>query len=81
MGTRLRREDAEGSEGKVDGPSGDEYKVSVTGLAFFVICLDRQSADWLTAFANRVEIIHPSHTTVRTVRYTAVQFLGQIIFS
>ena len=30
---------------------------------------------------NRVEIIHPSHTTVRTVRYTAVQFLGQIIFS
>ena len=26
---------------------------------------------------NRVEIIHPSHTTVRTVRYTAVQFFGQ----
>ena len=22
------------------------------GLAFFVICLDRQSADWLTAFAT-----------------------------
>ena len=34
-----------------------------------------------TNVANRVEIIHPSHTTVRTVRYTAVQFLGQIIFS
>jgi hypothetical protein len=26
---------------------------------------------------NRVEIIHPSHTTVRTVRYTAVRFFGQ----
>ena len=52
MGTRLRREGSEGSEGKVDGLSGDEYKVSVTGLAFFVICLDRQSADWLTAFAT-----------------------------
>ena len=51
MGTRLRREGTEGSEGKVDGLSGDEYIVSVTGLAFFVICLDRQSADWLTAFA------------------------------
>ena len=52
MGMCQRREDAEGSEGKVDGLSGDEYKVSVTGLAFFVICLDRQSADWLTAFAT-----------------------------
>lgn len=49
MGTRLRRE---GTDVKVDGLSGDEYKVSVTGLAFFVICLDRQSADWLTAFAT-----------------------------
>ena len=34
-----------------------------------------------TIVANRVEIIHPSHTTVRTVRYTAVQFFGQIIIS
>ena len=33
-------------------PSGNAYEVSVTGLAFFVICLDRQSADWLTAFAT-----------------------------
>ena len=52
MGMCQRREGSEGSEGKVDGLSGDEYKVSVTGLAFFVICLDRQSADWLTAFAT-----------------------------
>ena len=40
----------------------------------------RVSFRHLTSY-NRVEIIHPSHTTVRTVRYTAVQFLGQIIFS
>ena len=61
--------------------SGDEYEVSVTGFTFSVIGHNKHSADWLAALANRVEIIHPSHTTVRTVRYTAVQFLGQIIFS
>jgi len=33
--------------------------------------------NWPPAVANRVEIIHPSHTTVRTVRYTAVRFFGQ----
>ena len=60
---------------------GNAYKVSVTGLTFSVIWQNNHSADWLAALANRVEIIHPSHTTVRTVRYTAVQFLGQIIFS
>ena len=26
---------------------GDEYEVSVTGLAFYVIWHDRHSADWL----------------------------------
>ena len=31
--------------------SGDEYKVSVTGLAFCVIWHDKHSGDWLTAFA------------------------------
>ena len=34
-------------------------------------------AEPATIVANRVEIIHPSHTTVRTVRYTAVRFFGQ----
>ena len=52
MGMRQRREGTEGSEGKVDGLSGDEYKVSVTGLVLWVIWHDRQSADWLTAFAT-----------------------------
>ena len=32
--------------------SGDEYKVSVTGLAFCVIWHDWHSGDWLTAFAS-----------------------------
>ena len=65
----------------VDCPSGDGYKISVTDSPFCVIWHDRHYGDWLAALAYRVEIIHPSHTTVRTVRYTAVQFLGQIIFS
>jgi len=32
--------------------SGDEYKVSVTGLAFCVIGLDWHSGDWLAALAS-----------------------------
>ena len=81
MGRRVLKFDGPLARGLWYRPIGDEYKVSVTGLAFCVIWHDKHSGDWLTAFANRVEIIHPSHTTVRTVRYTAVQFLGQIIFS
>ena len=36
----------------VDCPSGNTYKVSVTGLAFSVIWHDTHSGDWLTAFAT-----------------------------
>ena len=32
--------------------SGDEYKVSVTGLAFCVIWHNKHSGDWLTTFAT-----------------------------
>ena len=32
--------------------SGNAYKVSVTGLAFYVIWYDRHSADWLAALAS-----------------------------
>ena len=60
---------------------GNDYKVSVTGLPSRCLNHAKHSAELATGVANRVEIIHPSHTTVRTVRYTAVQFLGQIIFS
>ena len=31
--------------------TGDEHKVSVTGLAFYVIWYDKHSADWLAALA------------------------------
>ena len=31
---------------------GNAYKVSVTGLAFYVIWHDRHSADWLAALAS-----------------------------
>ena len=32
--------------------TGDEHKVSVTGLAFYVIWHDKHSADWLAALAS-----------------------------
>ena len=31
---------------------GNAYKVSVTGLAFYVIWYDNHSADWLAALAS-----------------------------
>ena len=36
----------------VDCPEGNAYKVSVTGLAFYVIWYDKHSADWLAALAS-----------------------------
>ena len=48
-------EGSEGSEGSKGGGialTGDEYEVSVTGLAFSVIWYDRHSADWLAALAS-----------------------------
>jgi len=35
-----------------DCPSGNAYKVSVTGLAFYVIEHEKHSADWLAALAT-----------------------------
>ena len=32
--------------------TGDEYKVSVTGLAFYVIWHEKHSADWLATLAS-----------------------------
>ena len=32
--------------------TGDEYKVSVTGLAFYVIWHEKHSANWLAALAS-----------------------------
>ena len=53
MGRRVLKFDgAFGPEGCGIALSGDEYKVSVTGLAFCVIWHDKHSGDWLTAFAT-----------------------------
>ena len=35
-----------------DCPAGNAYKVSVTGLAFYVIWHEKHSADWLSALAS-----------------------------
>ena len=36
----------------VDCPSGNAYKVSVTGFTFSIIRYDKYSADWLAALAS-----------------------------
>ena len=47
-------------------------------LAMCCLSPAKHSAEFATSGGiYRVEIIHPSHTTVRTVRYTAVRFFGQ----
>ena len=61
-----------------DCPMGNAYKVSVTDSPFCIIRHEKHYVDQPPPVAfHRVEIIHPSHTTVRTVRYTAVRFFGQ----
>ncbi len=53
---RLKKRGAAGAAGCVEGlwyrPLGDEYKVSVTGLAFCIIWYNNHSADWLVALAT-----------------------------
>ena len=51
MGRRVRKFDGLSGRGLWYRPAGDEYKVSVTGLAFYVIWHDKHSADWLAALA------------------------------
>jgi len=54
--------------------SGDEYKVSVMGLAFCVIWHDKHSADWLAALASPLSgcagLLHGKacHTILRSLR-------------
>ncbi len=52
MGRRVRKFDGPSGRGLWYRPLGDEYKVSVTGLAFYVIWYDKHSADWLAALAS-----------------------------
>ena len=48
----LREGSACGAEGGGLPLCGNAYKVSVTGLAFYVIWHDKHSADWLAALAS-----------------------------
>ena len=52
MGQKVRKFDGPSGRGLWYRPAGDEYKVSVTGLAFYVIWYDNHSADWLAALAS-----------------------------
>ena len=53
MGRRVLKFDgAFGPEGCGLTLCGNAYKVSVTGLAFFVIWHEKHSADWLAALAT-----------------------------
>ena len=52
MGRRVRKFDGPSGRGLWYRPQGDEYKVSVTELAFYVIWHDKHSADWLAVLAS-----------------------------
>ena len=52
MGRRVRKFDGPLGRGLWYRPLGDEYKVSVTGLAFCIIWHDKHSGNWLAALAT-----------------------------
>ena len=49
----LKLDGAFGPEGCGIALLGDEYEVSVTGLALWVIWHDTHAGDWLTAFTTK----------------------------
>ena len=51
-GRRVLKFDGLSGRGLWYRPSGNTYKVSVTGFTFCVIWHDRHSADWLAALAS-----------------------------
>ena len=52
-GRRVRKFDGPSGQGLWYRPQGDEYKVSVTELAFYVIWHDKHSADWLATLTTK----------------------------
>ena len=54
----------------VDCPSGNAYKVSVTGSPFCVIWHDRHSADWLAALASPFPAAPDFSTGKRVTRFS-----------
>ena len=59
-----------------------DYKVSVTGLAFYVIWHDKHSADWLAALASPYPASPDFHLKVkRLTMICASLMLLQIMFA
>ena len=52
MGRRVLKFDGLSGRGLWYRPTGNAYKVSVTGLAFYVIWHEKHSGDWLAALAS-----------------------------
>ena len=77
MGRRVRKFDGPSGRGLWYRPLGDEYKVSVTGLALCVIWYDKHSADWLAALATPLSGCTIGHTC--GVKVQRVQFLTLIV--
>ena len=66
----------------VDCPSGNAYKVSVTGLAFYVIWYDKHSADWLATLATPYPSAPDFHLKVKRLTMICASLaLLQIMFA
>ena len=62
--------------------TGDEYKVSVTGLAFYVIWHEKHSADWLAALASPYPASPDFHLKVKRLTMICASLaLLQIMFA
>ena len=64
----------------VDCPVGNAYKVSVTGLAFYVIWYDNHSADWLAALASPFPAAPDFSTGKRVTRFSGCFASLRIVF-
>ena len=61
---------------------GNAYKVSVTGLAFYVIWYDKHSADWLAALASPYPASPDFHLKVKRLTMICASLaLLQIMFA
>ena len=82
LGRRVLRFDCLAGRGLWYRPSGDNYEVSVTGLAFYIIWHDKHSADWLAALASPYPASPDFHLKVkRLTMICASLVLLQIMFA
>ena len=82
MGRRVRKFDGPSGPRVVDCPSGNAYKVSVTGFTFSVIWYDKYSADWLAALASPYPASPDFHLKVKRLTMICASLeLLQIMFA